>query len=72
MKFEVFLSWTKPGADSGVGTQIILEAASAEDAEAEAKTLNPIAAMYDQFQWSAGETVALEEQVTSEIHSDGE
>ena len=71
-KYIVSLAWTKPGANSGVGTQIILEAASAEDAEAEAQTLNPMAVMYDQFQWSAGETVALEEEITSEIYTDGE
>ena len=71
-KYIVSLAWMKPGANSGVGTQIILEAASAEDAEAEAKTLSPMAAMYDQFQWFPGETVALEEEITSGIYTDGE
>ena len=71
-QYIVRLAWMKPGASSGVGTHIILQAASAEDAEAEAKTLNPIASMYNQFEWSEGETVLLEEEITSEIHTDGE
>ena len=70
-KYMVRLAWMKPGTSSGVGTQIILQAASAEDAEAEAKTLNPMDAVYDQFQWFAGETVELEEEITSEVYTDG-
>ena len=70
-KYMVRLAWMKPGSDSGVGTQIILQAESAEDAEAEAKALNPMDAVYDQFQWFAGETVELEEEITSEVYTDG-
>ena len=71
-KYMVRMAWMKPGANSGTGTNVILEAENAEDAEAEAKILNPMALMYDQFQWSEGETVLLEEEITSEIYTDGE
>lgn len=71
-KYMVRLAWMKPGANTGVGTDIVLEAESAEDAEAEAKTLNPMSLVYSQFQWSEGETVLLEEEITSEVYADGE
>ena len=71
-KYMVRISWMKPGSNSGTGTNMVLEAESAEDAEAEAKTLTPMSIMYDQFQWAEGETVLLEEEITSEIYTDGE